>query len=376
MTGHISRSHLHRLDDTTWSYLPSHEGEISENEFEEIRLQIPPIRRGANAYKLIRAITRTFEHNRGMITRDLFKKGFDVKIPIPEKGVTETWNISFHRFSCISNRIFSRTLSTIRNFFPVSRMLKKRATAFCEAHRRGDGLLKRIASCFRRTVTLPNQPPNTLPLPTDGKMVLPTAQNPVERIQAKGFQDSFSRLSTVAFETVEKFFVMERTHRGTFRFIVDADAKLSLEEDEITPKGEVEIARYLDQNRAAVRAYRDFLLSEFGPSFVSQIELSYNIHFNTMIEEGLPLYPDHVSKCNIGANSIELCHVEQVFEGLNKILKLLRQGGDTPSQAQLQAMTQQSALNSSFAVVVRSNFLFAPSADFCVLFLMLEKRPQ
>ncbi len=341
MTSQTSRAHLHRLDDTTWSYIPSTTGG-AENAFEEIRMQLSPMSDGRDAYTLIHSIITIFEKNKEMLTRNLFKKGFKVRVHTSEHEEPETWRIAYHRVNCAASRLFSSGMTKLKQYIPFTRTIRKRRTAVIDVRQCNGGVIEKITSVAKRFVTFAHSTHEEHHHPLAERIDLASAQNPIRRIRDISFRDPFSTLSRIAFKTVEKWFVMENEHRGTYRFIVDHDSRLSLVEDDI-PQDKAENELYREQNRAVVRAYKDFLLSEFGADFLASIDFSFNIHFQQMLEEGLPLYPDHVCKCNIGANSIELSHVEQVFEGLKKIYARIDDLKKRSSQAQAESLGQEGA---------------------------------
>jgi hypothetical protein len=341
MASEASRPHIYRLDDTTWSYVPSQEGEVPVNKFEEIRFIFPKMGHGEDAYKLVRSFIQVFEQNPVALTRNQLQKGFNVKIKPQDRESEEKWTVSYHRFSCISKRIFNTGVNKIKQLIPFLRTMKKRKVAVVDVQRCKECLPSKIWSTCFKTTTFSSiedpSPPTLLPIG------LQPIKIPEMRMQALSFRDPFSLLSTHAFKTVEKFFTIETAHRGSHRFVLKEESNVALEEDQI-PSEVADLDRYKKENQAVIRAYVDFLLTEFGPEFVSQIELSYGINFKTMFEQGLPLYPDHVAKCNIGANSIEIGHVEQLWQTLQSMLSYLCPKNARPPTKLLERMNHDTAL--------------------------------
>ena len=321
----VVRSELHRLSDTLWSYIPSHGERIPPDEFEEIRLSVPRLENGRERFELVKAIRRTFENNRERLKRDFFGDGFRVDINDRASPIAGVWDVGFKREACLSKRLLRRGLRGVKQFFPFFRTLTKRRVAVISVHPAKECVPSRLARATKRIITLQAAQWNQ---PKVLKLHLPAIDTPQQAIQKESFQDSFTTIAAKALETVCPHFVLETAHRDGYRFIM-VNNELSLEVIDGIVDGNEE--RYRDENREVVRAYRNFLMREFGPDIVDYISLEYKIDFEKMIENGDPLFPDHVAKCNIGANNIEMHHIEALWEWIKQLPPRLRAH---PNQAQ------------------------------------------
>lgn len=320
MSIEATKPHLRRLDDTTWSYTPAHGERIPADEFEEIRFSVPVLRSGRETYELVAAVRAAFEAHRPRLKRELFRQGFRIKITDPSSPIAGTWDVDLHRMACLSKRVLSNGTKMIKQFFPFTRTLSKRKTAIVDVHRTKVCLPARIASLTKRITNLEIQGWNQ---PEALTLRLPGIVPPQDTILQESFHDPFTQLASKALKTISPFFVMEANHKGGYRFILDKSHQLFLEpsthiDDDI-------MQDFIEENRLVVGAYRDFLVREYGKDFVTYIEFAYNMDFDEMIEKGLPLYPDHVSKCNIGANNIEMRHIEDLWIILQRLSVIVNQ---------------------------------------------------
>ena len=322
---------LRRLDDTTWSYLPHHGHPVPKDEFSEIRMRVPPYENGKDRYKLATAVAYLFERNQPLMKQEILRRGINANLDHLGPELSGTWRICFHRINCLSKRVLNRGVRKIKQYIPFTRQFRMPQIASVDVIPVKDSVMARVAAAASRVqpLRLGNDLPGEVHLFSSDP--LPEALDPYGRASLQSFQDSFTRLATKAFETIERDFVMEAEHRGSLRFVINDTKSLSLVEDRIPEDEEA----YRNQNRDIVRQYKQFLIDEFGQPFVDQMEVSCrigrskiqsdeDIGFDKMIEEGLPLYPDHVSKCNIYANNIEFRHLEDLWDGLQKLNSLLK----------------------------------------------------
>ena len=357
--------------------MPSHEGDIPSDEFEEIRLQIPDFENGRDSYALASAVASAFENNRAHLKRELFKNEFQIVIDQPDSEFSGKWQISLHRISCLSRRVFNKALSKIKQYIPFTQQFKKRKIAVIDVRHPKECLFQRgVSSTSKIAVLSLGEKKFAEPL-LHSADPLPTQQTDIERMSHLSFQDPFTKLAIKALKTVEKAFVMESEHRGTHRFVLDDSSRLSLEADIVPDEDQ---KPYLEQNRKVVTAYRDFLISEFGLSFVEQIIVSYKIDFDLMIKEGLALYPDHVSKCNIGANNIEFRHIEELWDGLQKIPSLpfhsvlsVQEGKKVGDQSAAEFLSETLPGNSFPIRVLRGLLRSVPRQGTCATVQELQK---
>lgn len=132
-----------------------------------------------------------------------------------------------------------------------------------------------------------------------------------ERFLLKNFQDPFTQLATVAFQTLETVFISQNKITGSFRFRIDSENSLHL-----VPRNLDSSDSEREENRKVLDLYYRFIVQEYGQESISYLEQAYEFFFSEMIKEGDPLLPDHVFKVNIGVNMIHLSHVETLYEKL------------------------------------------------------------
>ena len=293
-----------RLDDTTWSMVlaPPQDG------IQEIRITTPESAEGSAAYQLASIIATVFQSIRP--DRAVLKQGVVV-----ESSAQGTWLVSSQKNEWITAMLFRRATTWILQWIPFTHTISpsKIITVYTRniSHHPCKMIIQKVLCA---TSHMDSSPPPSADIES---LSLPLPTTLEEQVHAhKLFDDPFTRLAATCLQTTEKDFVMEVDHRGQYRFVRSENA-LQLRKIPSTPPSPAE----QEENRAVVQWYYRFLLLEFGKSFVDQLSLSYNIHFDEMIAKGLPLYPDHVFKCNVGANSIELLHVEALWAALQTIVK-------------------------------------------------------
>ncbi len=306
------RTHLHRCTETSWSYILPHREIGPPDAVDEIVINIPSFPRGRDAYSLITAVTSIFNAYQSRLTQSLFRKSFHLQITDPESPVIGTWQISAYKDHCVVRRLFDSVVDRALQFDPFTRQIKQEQKIVANVRRIPETYAETIlhsifGSIFFRPSTSSSIVSQSPPLP----LIVDVAQ----RIHFHSFTDPFTHLAARCFKNLELFFTMEREHRGRYRFIVSDGATIQLVED-IVPADEEALGRYQEENRKAVHAYRDFFVGEYGECILRQTECSFGIDFDTMIKQGLPLYPDHVSKCNVGANNIEIYILERLWKRL------------------------------------------------------------
>ncbi len=160
------------------------------------------------------------------------------------------------------------------------------------------------------------------------------------------YQDSFTQLAAEALRADETPFVAEYAAQGSYRFILrDNQIHLQPLNAACTP----------EEIKGAVQAHLSFLRATFGwrildniatfaqelteyprifseasdpeEQFLGYLKCTLGIDFAEMLEQGSPLRPDHVFKCNIAANNIEMPMVESLFLRLRHLKEFERQQG-------------------------------------------------
>lgn len=154
--------------------------------------------------------------------------------------------------------------------------------------------------------------------------------SPLGVLHYGAFKDPFTKMATDVLQTDETPFVPERAHVGSCRFVLKG-SHLCLER----------LSQPADatQVQGAIKAYRDLLQKSFGwctiesekdfttynladkNQFFLYLKHTFDIDFDRMIANGEALLPDHVFKCNIAANNIEMNYVESFFLRLTRPLR-------------------------------------------------------
>ncbi|MGR3952109.1 MAG: hypothetical protein QRY74_04335 [Chlamydia sp.] len=143
----------------------------------------------------------------------------------------------------------------------------------------------------------------------------PLQSNRLKRaLEAQNFQDPYTSLAIECFTKFEPFFVMEQENRGSYKYLVhEKTGKIQLKKiDRTKPQSETE----KEENRTIIRKYRDFFSEEYGLNFLNRLRDNYGINFEKMAAEGAPLYPDHISKCNIAAQDIQITDADNLYKRL------------------------------------------------------------
>ncbi len=305
--GQTSHGRLTRLDDQTWGYAVP---EGVDSSFEEIRIQVPKTYKGKDAYRVAKAIANLFDTKIERLREAVLKTGMNIPIDVEDPALSGTWHIGIPTPKGIVQQAVATVTDAVTGFIPFTRPLKNRKVVVIDVEK--VPAAKKVASVALPIILRPTA--HTI----GGTSTDVISSNTQDRLKVASFQDPFTSLATDCFQKYESFFVMEAEHRGSYRFVINEEGKIRLEENIATKEG------YADENRKAVTAYVAFLTKEYGASYVSQLQTSYNISFETMLREGMPLLPDHVSKCNIGVNSIEIHHVEEMKDQLRKLTSELQ----------------------------------------------------
>lgn len=303
--GQLPKGRLTRLDDQTWAYTVPEEVESS---LDEVRIRIPQQHRGRDAYTVATSVAALFDAKIARLRTAVLKTGMRLPIDVEDPALAGAWHIGIPSPKGVVQRAIATITDTVTQALPFTRRLHDRKIVVVDVEKLP--IAKKASA-----VALPILAKQTHIVGGTSNDVLPSLD---EQLTAESFQDPFTRLATECFQKYEPFFVMEAAHRGSYRYTVDADGRIRLEENIPSARG------YFEQNQRAVRAYVDFLIREYGKEFVAQLETSYAINFGLMIEEGLPLLPDHVSKCNIGVNSIEVGYIERLQSRLQTVAVALQ----------------------------------------------------
>jgi hypothetical protein len=311
---HIPHGRLTRLDDQMWAYSVP---DGVDSSFEEIRINVPLPYKGKDAYAVAKAVASTFDEKISRLRETVLKTGLNIPIDAEDPAIRGSWHISISTPKGIVRRSLAAISDAVTQSIPFTRTFTDRKIVVVDASRVPEA--KKISQVALPIITQSN------PHAFGGTSAEVLSKNIKDRLVSESFQDPFTLLASTCFQKYESFFVMEAEHRGSYRFVIDDEGRIRLEENVSSSE------RYSDENRKVVSAYVEFLKQEYGASFVSYIEANYNISFEKMIREGLPLLPDHVSKCNIGVNNIEIGDVEHLTRKLQDLLSQLQGQAKDPS---------------------------------------------
>jgi hypothetical protein len=319
---------LIRLDDQIWAYTPP---KSVFSFFEEIQLRVPKDLIGREAYSVVQAAAKVFDEKVSRLRQSTLKAGIHVLVDDQSSHSKQTWNIRLK-----TPGIVAKTAKAASDALMQPLAAQDRSVLLLDIEK--VPVAKRVAAAVHPVFhsesihSFGGAEGDDLSLPMN------------ERLFSSSFEDPFTRLATECFQKYEPCFVMETEHRGRYRFVFNKEMKIQLEQLDPSKPG------YREENRKIVAAYAAFLKKEYGPAFVSQLEDSYNLSFDSMVRAGEPLLPDHVSKCNIGVNSIEIGHIQLLKDNLHKLFLDLRHHLEGRSENDLKKIPAQQYLAELLAV--------------------------
>jgi len=287
-------SSLYRLDDLTWSYTVPKQTICP---WEQVYVETSEECGGDARFALAQATQKLFDTYHNM-TPDLLERGVSLTIKNHHK-IEGSWLITSRKTTSVFWLIIDTMILYVRQWIPFFHRIERKKTITVSLQKVENTGLNHLMLKIRKSLFATQDCHQQL---SDLKIPIGKDQK-VETL----FSDPFTKLAAVSLQTRERYFVPGPEHKGSFRFVY-IDNYLSLKKCKKSSPDEEK-----QENRVVVEKYRDFLVKMFGKDFVAQLCLSYQIDFDKMIEEGDPLFPDHVFKCNIGANNIELTHIEKVW---------------------------------------------------------------
>lgn len=305
----IDQNLNNRLDNTTFRYslYPSQEDGLSE-----IRMSVCGVKNGENQYKLVNTITKIFSDNVCDITQRALEQGIIVQIDDPDSSISGRWLVTSRKVGCLFFRILESILYCIKQWFPCFYTPPSGSIANVTISNIKGHCCEELIAKIRGATSFLHVPP-ALGLP-DADRIRPIPQTVDEILNTPNFADPATLLSTTCLQSVEGPYLMEAKPNSDYYLSIEG-TNLALKR---IPKDLDD--SYLEANRKALSYYVDFLQREFGLDFLTQIQETTGIDFGKMSEEGLPLTPDIVSRCNVCANNIELSHLEKIWHRL-KIFK-------------------------------------------------------
>lgn len=323
----VTKSALRRLNDTTWAY---QHPEIEKNEIQEIHINIEeaPL---LHTYSLVDCISKVFDQHIQHISQQSLEKGIDIRIT--KSNIQHPLHGKWHIFA--KKRKVS-WLSYISSCVPFLQSIEPKNILEVSVTKPHVSIISKIQDFFRLTIACPEiERRNSL---FKASLESISSQSIYERITRESFQDPFTTLSSQCLNSLERYFVMEQEHRGTWRFVIDQTTKeLLLQQIPTTPSvDDSNLVKEQEENREVVNFYKNFLKEEFGASYLEFLKANYNIDFDIMAEKGEPLYPDHICKCNIGVQNIEITHVNQLYKTIHALKNLLEsQANPLPNSIEL-----------------------------------------
>jgi len=185
------------------------------------------------------------------------------------------------------------------------------------------------------------------------RLELPYTPGESEILKQKLFSDPFTRLASQALQRHETPFVSEKECAGSYHYALE-NGTLSLAHRDLgaSPLGKMSaLLAYRDQIRRSfewrtIRCTEEGLRSDLASypeafdtkrprsreeQYLGYLKETFGIDFDAMVKKGEPLLPDHVYKCNIAANQIEMAYLESFYARLDACLKqALKNGGAQP----------------------------------------------
>lgn len=173
------------------------------------------------------------------------------------------------------------------------------------------------------------------------KLSLPFQEGIEMFFENGAFSDPFTKLAALVFQRDETPFISEHESKGSYHFILE-NGILQLQHNSLPSNSQ--------GSAAALSAFRDFIrqsyewrtlksenldqdLQNYGEAFdprlprkdddqfLGYLKTTFGIDFDAMLKEKKALLPDHVYKCCIAANQIEIGMVESLYLRIERCLK-------------------------------------------------------
>jgi len=305
-------SSLYRLEDSVWAYRCAHN---TLDGIEEIRMTVPALDDGESRYTLVANVARLFDETIQQLNHESLGKGWILNVTDPESSIFGRWAITTGAQSYRITQLVKSIGYRIKQFIPFSYAVPARHIVEVGISAMSDCMFSRL---YWKIVGAAQR---SLPAPVEkriqdlGSLPLPFSWHDTSAFDL--FEDPFTKLASVVHQTFEGPFVMETGHRGDYHFCIQ-DGLLGLK------KLEPDLL-CMDENTSVLRVYAAYLMAEFGPAIVSQLQESYGIDLNKMLELGEPLLPDHVAKCNIGVNDIGMGDLERLWSELHRMGEFIQE---------------------------------------------------
>jgi len=305
MTSVVDPKGFYRIDKTTWSMFQT----IGDKEY-EFRFKVPLLKQNTDQIALLKTLEAVVSSRSEPFSMEKLRRGLTVRIQ--QKGLPSIkgYKMRQQKGPSVLTRLF-RSIARIYPYFYSTIQSKKIVTITVSKPSLWNKLVCKVC---RIQQAIFRYKANEL-------------ESPVLRFTGtsfldQGFTDPFTQLSAWCFQKIEPHFVMEKEHRGTHRLALsDIGEHPQLHLKRITKQASDQI---IDENRRTVEAYRRFLEEEHGQEVIGNVKQLCGVDLDFMLQEGLALLPDHVFKCNIAVNSIEMPHVEALWEKLENAYSVLK----------------------------------------------------
>jgi len=279
---------LVRLDNNLWRYIPEPPPAGIVPTVDQIQIQTPQWDVPALSYRLASVVQEALKSQQ-ISQMNQLNDDFYVYVRDDASGIQGKWKVSL-----VEDRSF---MHTFWQFFPFTRNYPDTRIARLEVSR--SSVINELFT-FKRLNTFCMEKP----------VLMPDIQLPfVPNAQTGRFSDAFTELSRIYFQTIDPNFVFEENVLGTFRFVLDATGQLSLKLITGAPTE-------ADENRVTATAFRDYIVNTYGQQKLDFVNNAFGFSLDQVIQQGLPLVPDHIFKTNIGMCNIEMSDLEQLFDKL------------------------------------------------------------
>jgi len=284
---------FYRIDKRVWS-MPKEDGA-------ELRFTMPKLEREHDMIALLKSVNRLF------CSEEVSNIQKGIVLTVETEDSTKTYRIRQQKAPSFVTRLFRKVIHTITPYRCSE--IRNKKIVFLDVRKMG--FWQRIVSKVSRATSF---------FYTIGNEALqfPRIRFTGSSINAVSFKDPFTTLSAWCFQNVEPAtsFIMHKEHKGAYRLVLSRGGELRLEKI-----GKTRTDEQVREDRRTVRAYRAFLEREYGKRFVKQIKTLCGVDLKNIG----PLLPDHVFKCNIAVNSIEMTHAEAFWRKLKRARDVLPQ---------------------------------------------------
>lgn len=315
MSNDISEIKLYRLDETMWAFTPK----LGEK---EIRIVTPGYNDRALDYKL------------AVATAKFLKTGKDDSSELKNwefKDCTKEWSLHLQDEG---TSVIMHIMNRYQHFKELPYEVKKLVPT---------GKLAQISWLFSNTGKYIKSwfvAPSSTVVDTDRQQNQHLWNKEDVKntfLKSGAFKDPFTELAQAVLQRDETPFISDNVCAGAYQFVLEG-GQLKIEP----------IATSKGNSTSAVIAYAQFLKEAFGWRIIDKgavesqipqygeifleksnpeeqlfgyLKSMLEIDFDKMIRKGTPLLPDHVFKCNMAVNHLEMLQAESLFFRMNHLMK-------------------------------------------------------